>query len=256
MNVLRDAAGLAVGTLTVLPVRPPRRIDRPTAGLAMALAPVAVVPLALAAGGVVWLLDAADSPSLLTAALTVAVLAVGSKGIHLDGLADTADGLAVPGDRERRLAVMRTGDVGPSGTTALLLVLLVQAAGVAGLVDARGGNEAAVAVALAVVASRAALAWACVRGVPAARGDGLGRTVAGSVPLPAALASLACVTALAVLTEGVGGVVAVLVAGLLVCVVLLRARRQLGGVTGDVLGACVELALAAWLASVAVAHGS
>ena len=247
MSVPGDAARLAVGTLTVLPVRPPRGVDRTTAGLAMALAPLAVLPVAAVVGGVVWLLDTAGGPPLLTATLAVAALALASGGLHLDGLADTADGFAVPGDRDRRLAVMRTGDVGPTGTATLLLVLLAQAAALSELVASRTAAGAALGLAVAVVLSRAVLAWASVRGVPAARGDGLGRAVAGSVPVPVALASLTVVAALVVVTEGGGGVAGLAVAAVVVGLVVWRAHRRLGGVTGDVLGACVELALAGYL---------
>jgi adenosylcobinamide-GDP ribazoletransferase len=241
-----DGARLALGTLTVLPVRPPRRVDRSVGALAMVLAPVAALPLAVCVGVVVWLADQA-LPPLLVAALALGVLAFGSGGLHLDGLADTADGLAAPGGRERRLQVMRAGDVGPVGAVTLVLVLLVQASALAEVVADRGGIGAAVTAALAVVVSRAALALACVEGIPAARGDGLGVAVAGSVPRPAALLVLAVVAALAWLVDGVPGLAGVAFAGAAAGVVLWRSWRRLGGVTGDVLGACVELALAVYL---------
>jgi adenosylcobinamide-GDP ribazoletransferase len=242
-----DAARLAVGTLTVFPVSPPRGVDRRVAGLAMLLAPVAVLPLAVAAGLVAAVGDVALGPPLVTGVLVVAVLALGSGGLHLDGLADTADGLAVPGDVARRLAVMRAGDVGPVGAATLVLVLVTQAAAVAGVVDRLGALEAAVTVGLAVLVSRGCLALACARGVPPARGDGLGSAVAGSVPVAGAVVVLVVLAAGSWLLTDLRGVVGVVVAGVVTGVVLLRAVRRLGGVTGDVLGAVVELALAAYL---------
>ena len=58
-------------------------------------------------------------PTLVTGVLAVAVLALGSRALHLDGLSDTVDGLTASYDRERSLAVMRTGTSGPAGTAAL-----------------------------------------------------------------------------------------------------------------------------------------
>ncbi len=252
MSRAADGARLALGTLTVLPVRPPSRVDPSVGGLAMTLAPVAVLPIAVVCGIAVWLGDLGLTP-LLTATLTIAVLALGSGGLHLDGLADTADGLAVPGDRARRLQVMRTGDVGPVGATTLILVLLVQVSALAGVVATRGGVEAAITAGLAVVVSRAAVTLACTNGVPGARGEGLGSAVAGSVPRLVALLVLAGIATSAWLVNGVPGLAGIVVAGAVAGVVLLRAWQRLGGVTGDVLGACVELALAGYLvAQVAV----
>ena len=119
---------LAVGTLTVIPVRPPDVVDRTVAGRAMALAPVAVLPLAVVAAGLGWLAGRTGWPPLLAGLVVVAVLALGTRALHLDGLADTVDGLGSGRDRERSLEIMRRGDVGPMGVIALLLVLGGQAA--------------------------------------------------------------------------------------------------------------------------------
>jgi adenosylcobinamide-GDP ribazoletransferase len=241
-----DGARLALGTLTVLPVRPPGRVDRSVGGIAMTLAPLAALPLAAACGLTVWLAGQA-LPPLLTAAIALAVLALGSGGLHWDGLADTADGLAVPGDRERRLAVMRTGDVGPVGAATLVLVLLAQASGVADVVARLGAADAAVTAGLAVVVSRTAVTVACTNGIPGARTDGLGSAVAGSVPWPVMVTVLAGVAALSWLVGGIPGLAGVALAAVGTGAVLWCAWRRLGGVTGDVLGACVELALTGYL---------
>lgn len=237
---------LAVGTLTMVPVGPVGDTTRPVARWAMLLAPVAVLPLALGAGLTAWLGALVALPPLATAALVLTALALGSRMMHLDGLADTADGIGAGWDRERALEVMRRGDVGPMGAVTVGLTLLLQAACLAAVVALPRGWALA---AVAVVASRAALAVACMAGVPAARPTGLGAVVAGSVPAPATVA-LAIVAAAATALVGrwaglpwwQGGVA--VVAGLCCVAALLRiCRRVFGGVTGDVMGASIEASL-------------
>jgi adenosylcobinamide-GDP ribazoletransferase len=177
----------------------------------------------------------------------VGALAASSGALHLDGLADAADGFTVSGGRERRLDVMRRGDVGPVGAAVLVLVLLAQVAALAALIGVRGATTAAVTLVLAVTVSRAGLALACVRGLPAARPDGLGTAVAGTVPPVVALVVALLVAATAGGLHGMRGLAGVLAAAVAVGLVLLRSRRRIGGVTGDVLGACVEVALTAYL---------
>jgi len=263
----RDGWRLAVGTLTTIPVRPPSVVDRAVAGRAMLLAPLAALPLALipllAHTAIRWL----GMPPLLAAALTVAGLALANRGLHVDGLADTADGLAASYDRDRALEVMRRGDVGPAGVATVVLVLLIQVVALADLLQLPSWDRPLLA-ALAVAASRHTLAWVCGRAFPAARPEGLGAAVAGSVPSGAAAAAglaLAAVGAVAISVlaptdtpwSSVGwyaAPVTIAVAVVAALAVALRARSRLGGVTGDVLGAGVEISLAAAL-TVAVCLG-
>lgn len=245
-----DAWRLAVGTLTALPTRPPAHVTATTAGRAMLLAPVATAPLALGVALGWGALRLADLPALLVAALVLGGLALATRGLHLDGLADTCDGLAASYDRSRALAVMRSGDVGPAGVAAVVLTLLVQAAALAALLSSPPGAALA---GVAVLTSRHTLAWCCRTGIPAARPEGLGATVAGTVASRYAVGAALLLGALAGATVQVLGMPfwtgpAVVAAGILTTLTLLaRARRRLGGVTGDVLGASVELSLTAAL---------
>ncbi|MGL5858088.1 MAG: adenosylcobinamide-GDP ribazoletransferase [Angustibacter sp.] len=259
---LRDGVRLTFGTLTVVPVPAPSRVDRASAAAAMLLAPVAAVVPGTALAVLGWLGCWWGAPPLLTAAGGLGAAAWLSRGLHLDGLADTADGLASSYDRQRALAVMRSGDVGPAGTTTVVLVLLAQAAATSALLAEHGGAGAVLA-GLAVVVSRGVLVITCSVGVPAARLDGLGSAVAGSVPRPAAGLGLvtvmgtAALVAALVLADQPGsswwiGPLAVLAAGCAAVVLVARCVRRLGGVTGDVLGAAVELAATAALAVLAV----
>lgn len=246
---LGDGLRLSLGTLTVVRVPPPRRVDRAVAAVAMALAPLAVLPLAVAAAGVALAADRAGLPPLVGAVLVVGVLALGTRVLHWDGVADTADGLTASYDRERSLAVMRSGDVGPAGTVAVVLLAGLQVAALTSLLPHEDGW---LAVGLLVVASRSALAPVCVRGVPPARTEGLGSLHVGSVPVAAAVTGAIAGAALAGLAAGlVGpvwlGLVGALVAAAGVLGLVLRCVRRLGGVTGDVLGACVELSFAVLL---------
>jgi adenosylcobinamide-GDP ribazoletransferase len=264
VRLVPDPLRLALGTLTVVRVPPPNAVLVEVAGRAMLLAPLAALPLALLAAVVLLGADLLRLPAVAAAALTLGALALGTRGLHLDGLADTADGLASGYDRGRALTVMRSGDVGPAGVATTVLVLLVQVGCLAALVSAaqaapagRSSVATATAVGLAVLLSRSVLPLACARGVRSARPSGLGATVAGSVPR-----ALAWVPLLAVV--GLGTVVLpwtdadwwrAPVAGLLAVVVtaavVVRCTRRLGGITGDVLGACVELSLAGALLALA-----
>ncbi|MEO7352055.1 MAG: adenosylcobinamide-GDP ribazoletransferase, partial [Marmoricola sp.] len=216
---MRDAWRLAVGTLTAVPVAAPTRVDGRTAGRAMLLAPLAVVPLGLLVGIVCWLGSRAGTPPLVVAFLAIGVLAAGSRALHWDGLSDTADGLTASYDAERSLAVMRSGTAGPAGVVAVVVVLGVQVVALASLV---AGVRGAVLAGFLVCGSRVALTISCLSGVPAARRDGLGQPHAGTVPLPFAALSWVLLTVVtASLVAWVGGdwwrgVLAVVVAGLVV----------------------------------------
>ena len=252
---VRDAWLLATGTLTAVRVPPPSRVDRGVAGLAMLLAPLAVLPLGLAAAVVVLVAGGVGLPPLATAYAVLVVLALGTRAFHWDGLADTADGLTASYSPARSLEVMRTGPVGPAGVVAVVLVSGLQASGLAAVVRHEQGWWV---IGLLVCASRSALALACVRGVPAARADGLGVTHIGSVPVVAAVASL-LLTAVGVGLAGSGlGAAWATVLGLVAMVavvlaLLLRCVRRLGGITGDVLGAAVEVSFAVLVLAAATA---
>jgi adenosylcobinamide-GDP ribazoletransferase len=231
--------------LTVLPV--PAAAARSTRGV-LPWAPLVGLVLGGAAAGVGLLGGRLVSP-LAGAVLALGVLALLTRGLHLDGLADTADGLGPLRERERALQVMRQGDVGPFGVTALVLVLLLQAACGAALLARPGGW---LALWTAVVAARLAMARTGLRGVATAEGSTLGSAVAGTVSAPWLSGWVALVAAGAGVAAGaVGGqrlviaVLAGLVAGLLAAELLLRgATARLGGITGDVMGALGETAAA------------
>jgi adenosylcobinamide-GDP ribazoletransferase len=255
-----DGLRLAVGTLTVLPVAGTQRDgqrserhgghrDPVTPGAAMAWAPAVGAVLGGIAGAAVWLATTLGLGRTLAAVAAIATLALLTRGLHLDGLADTADGLGSAGPPDVALRVMRRSDIGPFGVVTLVLTLLAQVAALAQLPPA----QAAGALVIGAATGRLAVTWACRHGVPAARPDGLGAFVAGSVPpsLPPALTAgtLAGAAGLAELTgaDPLRAVLAVL-AGLAAAHLLLaHCQRRLGGVTGDVLGALVESATTATL---------
>jgi len=252
-----DGLRLALTTLTVLPVRGPRALDRRTAGAAMTWAPLVGLLLALPAVAVLLGLQALSSGELLPAVLVTALLALLTRGLHLDGLVDTVDGLASYRSPEQARAVMKSPGAGALGAAALVLVLGVQAAALA---QAGADGHGTLALLLALVVSRLAVTAACTPATPAASTGGLGALVAGTVrpwvpPLLAVVAG-AGVAGLALLADERG-----LVASLVLAVVLAlggaallrrHAVHRLGGVTGDVLGALVEVTTAVVLVVVAL----
>ncbi|KAA1425439.1 adenosylcobinamide-GDP ribazoletransferase [Mumia zhuanghuii] len=245
---MADGLLLAAGTFSTVRFPAPSTVDRGRARVAMLAAPIAAVPLGAAAALVSALGDRLSLPVLVTGALAVAAVALGTRALHLDGLADTVDGLSAPYDRERRLAIMKSGDVGPAGAVGLTLVLLVQAAALGSLA---GRDHGWLLVGTLVCVSRAAVLVACAAPVPAATPGGLGAAVAGSVPVFAAAGAATAYAGVLSLAFAAAGVpwwqapLAVGVAAVAVALLVRRAVTLLGGITGDVIGAAIEVALVA-----------
>jgi adenosylcobinamide-GDP ribazoletransferase len=232
--------------LTVL--RVPPRAAASTRGV-LPWAPLVGLVLGAVATGVAVLGARLVSP-FVAAVLGVGALAALTRGLHLDGLADTADGLGPLRGRERAVQVMHQGDIGPFGVVTVVLTLLLQVACLTALLPGHW-----LALGTAVLTGRLALARTGLPRVAVAEGSSLGQAVAGTVSAPWFAGWL---VGTAVLLGGVAWVVegpagagrllAAAVAGLAAAELLrLHATRRLGGVTGDVMGAMAEVATTAAL---------
>jgi adenosylcobinamide-GDP ribazoletransferase len=249
-----DGVRLAFSTLTALPIGPPERVDRATAGRAMAAAPLVGFALGALAAGVSWASWWWSGSALIAALCGFATLAALTRGLHLDGLADTADALGSAKPAEDALRVMKASDIGPFGVITLMLVLLGQTALLAAAWQ-HGRAHGVAALVVATMTGRLAATWGCRVGIPSARPDGLGAWVAGSVTRgPLAAGSSAVLGAAAVggwlvtdLRHLILWPLAVAVGIAASSVMLRHAIRRFGGITGDVLGALVEIAFTATL---------
>jgi adenosylcobinamide-GDP ribazoletransferase len=185
-------------------------------------------------GGVWWGADRIW-PALVGAAVVVAADLVITGILHVDGLADAADGLLAPLPRSRRLEVMADPVTGAFGTAAVAVVLVLRVAALASI------SPAPLLLAGLWCASRTTMA-VIARTLPYARPTGLAGAFLGGRPLPVALLGTVLASGLVIAgggrlpsrAVGVLAVGACLAAGGLVATL---AHRRLGGFTGDVLGA-------------------
>lgn len=199
-------------------------------------------PVGALVGGIVGLVGwgAAELwPPLVAAGLAVGADAAVTGLLHLDGLADSGDGLLAPMPRARRLAVMATPEIGAFGVVTVVVVVVVRTATLAALLPLVQGWQVAVTLAGWWAASRAGMAVALLT-LPAARQGGLAAGFGGTAR--AALVPVLVVgagTALVGAAVGAGGrgVVGLLALAVAAGAVLALAHRRLGGITGDVLGA-------------------
>ncbi|HUZ71783.1 MAG TPA: adenosylcobinamide-GDP ribazoletransferase [Stellaceae bacterium] len=239
--VARFFTRLPLGTAAALPE--PGALARAAWGFPVVGAGIGIVAAAAFAA-----VRALALPHLAAAFIAVGAGVLVTGALHEDGLADTADGCG-GGDAEAKLAIMRDSRSGAFGVLALVFSVVLRAAALAA-VDGRWAVLGALVAAHAV--GRGALP-AVLRLVPPARSDGLG--AAAGEPDPAGVAwSLGIAAVLALVGLGLkAGIAALIAAAAVMALVAMLARRQIGGHTGDVLGAIEQggemtmlLAAASW----------
>ncbi|MEI4473408.1 adenosylcobinamide-GDP ribazoletransferase [Frigidibacter sp. MR17.24] len=185
---------------------------------------------------------AGDLPEIAAGAVAVAIGLLVTGAMHEDGLADCADGFGGGATRSRKLEIMRDSRLGSYGAAALCLALVAKAA----LIGAAG--DAALAWLIATGAASRGFLPLMQALMPQARAEGLGARAAGTGRDGIAVAAIIGAVALAVVPGGLG---ALALLAVVQGAVAMLARRQIGGVSGDVLGAAQVLGEIAALAVLA-----
>lgn len=226
---------IALQFLSSLPVRLPGMPQPSELGRSLLFYPL----VGLLFGGLLWgfadLL--AGVPLFLRAALILTAWVLLSGGLHLDGLADSADAwLGGFGDRERTLVIMKDPRSGPIAVITLVLVLLLKFCAVLALLE----QQQAMALLVVPLIGRAALLGLFLT-TPYVRAGGLGQALAEHLPRDVGWWVLASSALLCALLAGWSGVFAVLLAVLAFAALRRVMVRRLGGTTGDTAGALLEL---------------
>lgn len=228
----------------MIPVRLPRVIPQGAFPASVALFPI----VGAAIGASVSVIDTLASrvlPAFVVAALDMIVLIVVSGALHVDGLADTADGLLGDLPREKRLEVMRDPTVGTFGVLAIVLILLIQYGSLISL----GPGIRVGALFVAAVLSRWTMS-VLLRLFPYARESGIGSPFRNGLSWTHVVVSTVLAGALSFSVLGTTGVALMVAAAIPALLTGRLAQVRIGGCTGDTYGAGGELAFAAVLATI------
>lgn len=241
MTLLARAGRAVVAAFSFLTVLPFGRLvvlDGEDVARGSVLFPLVGAAIGAASGGTAWVLGD-HLPPLLAAVLGVAVGAVLTGALHLDGLADCADGFGAR-TPEDRLRVMRDHTNGTYGGTALLLDLVLRVAALSALA---GTHESLLFSVAAGALSRAGGPVLAVMLPYAQTRPGAGEALNSfpSLPRAAAVIVVAALIAFTCVDDAVAYPASLAAAAAVVALVAWTAKRRLGGVTGDVMGACSEL---------------
>lgn len=266
LRVMREAWDEFLTALTFLTILP-GRIPLPGASSSTAMSTMKTLPasqnhiiarsavffpmIGALLGGlacVVYLITERLLGNLPAATASLLFMAFATGGLHLDGLADTADGLFSGGDRQRMLEIMRDSRIGTMGVLALVMVLLAKFTLVASLQP----EMAWLGLWVAPVTGRTGAVLAAFGAVYAREGPGLGRAFVEGIRGRELAIALLSATVLAAGVGSLPGLIA-LGMGLLACLIVRwRAEKKLGGLTGDTLGAAIEVGEVAALSGYAL----
>jgi adenosylcobinamide-GDP ribazoletransferase len=235
---------LAVSFLTIIPVIDQRRASENAVAASFAWFPLVGFALGAALCVEDWIL-AHVFAQVIRSVLIVVSLTVVTGAVHLDGLADTADALGAGRDRERALDILRDSRVGTFGASAIFFDLTLKILALSTL----AGHRRYAALIVAPMLARWAMLFLVVSGLPYLRSSGSGSTLLGGGKggWPARVVAVFTFV-IAIL---IGGTIALVVAIATVFAMRLFYRRWLGGVTGDLIGACGELVEIAVLVTMA-----
>lgn len=237
---------IALQFLSSLPISLPGMPKPQELGRSLLFYPLVGVLFGLVLMGLNALLSGA--PAMLHAALLLTAWVLLSGGLHLDGLADSADAwLGGFGDRERTLTIMKDPRSGPIAVVTLILVLLLKFTALLALID----NQNTLALLLAPLIGRSAMLglFLCT---PYVRAGGLGQALADHLPRSAGKQVLIACAVGCVLVAGISGLYALAAAALSFFWLRHLMLKRLGGTTGDTAGAVLELLEVVVLLSVAL----
>lgn len=226
----------ALSFLTILPVGQNAHVQEKELARSMAFFPLVglVIGLVLAGG---YYLFSLFLPKSIVLWLTIGLLALLTRGLHLDGFADTLDGLASGGSKERMLEVMRDSRIGAFGVIGLIFLI----GGKYLSLDRMSDASIPPSLILMAVMGRNSMGLVCFRSPYARSSEGLAKPFTKNLGYPEIAFSLATAFVIAVLVLGMKGIFVFLGTCLFSLGYRFFCIKKLGGVTGDVLGAADEL---------------
>ncbi len=244
---MTDELRLAVSFLTIFPVIDQHRASDDTVAASFAWFPIVGFALGAALIAEDWIL-AHIFAQVIRSVLIIVSLTVITGAVHLDGLADTADALGAGRDSERALDILRDSRVGTFGASAIFFDLTLKILALSTL----AGHRRYAALLVAPMLAR----WAMLlvaSGLPYLRAAGAGSTLLSNNKLGSRAAIVAIFTIAAMLMLGAIRPIAIATAVAIIIVFKMRwfYWRWLGGVTGDLIGACGELVEIAVLVTMA-----
>lgn len=248
--------GLGVVQRSSVPTNTDQGDTPPGGGIGRASAYFPIVGLVVGAVGavVLWAAAALSLPPSIGAGLAIIALVLATGAMHEDGLADSADGLGLTRPKEQTLEIMRDSRIGVFGVIAVVASLGFRWAALSAIAVVSLGQAMLVLIAAAVI-SRAVMP-VIMAALPPARSDGLahdaGRPGAGHVAACLFIAVIIVIVGLDIGLAFSAAIVAIIAVGGFAWFV----QRRIGGQTGDVLGACQQIAEIAVLLTAAACIGA
>lgn len=248
----------SLGMFSIIPVPAQLDLDEKDVARAVGMLPGVGLVIGLISGATCAGLHLLGVSPFLSAAIAVAIWALCTGGFHLDGLADTNDGLASRKSSEEALEIMKKHDIGPMGVATIVLVLLIDF----GALAAIGGHGWALVAAITVapMICRVTALAGTGKWVKPARATGLGAMFVGATSvvglLSAALISLGIAFCAGLLAQdwqtGLWLGVSAIAAWFIGVLWQRRLENKLGGMTGDTLGSLIEISQMIFLVAVAI----